>query len=703
MPIVKENQLDNWVRGDAREAQGLTVELVYRLVAASCPNPRKRRFPLGDSIGQHGPDGVLAVDRGYEPFVPKGLSYWEIGTGLEVQEKASKDYDSLTIEVPAHVRAESTFVFVTPLSGRRGWRYTQKKDGQVTWLEDRLSRNDWQDVRVIDGTQLVDWIHHFLPIELWLAGNVFGHEVRNVETPERRWEVLQSYGAPPFLTPEVFLVNRESTSQRLQKVFDGEISQLKLVTSFPDQAVDYVCAYLASLREELRTETAGRSLIVADMNEWNTVCDQSRNLFLIAEPALDLSGNKGSKAIQKARQAEHKVIFADPVGGPLDSSSVPLPMPHAHQLKKALRSAGFEEQKAHTLSERCGRNLSSLVRILQGHAVTPRWAVGPSSGELAFCALLGSWMDNSEGDRAAICKLTEVEYEKWIGKVREFATTSEPPVIYQAGKWQFMSRYEGWYPLGRLLFDKHLDRFLCVAIAVLRERDPQFDLPPEERYLANVYDKVLSHSPPLRKGITESLALLGSHPQALASCTPAKATDAARFAIRRILSDSDWELWASLDRLLPLLAEASPSEFLEAACNALEQPHCPFDQLFSQEVSGIFGRNYLTGLLRALESLAWDEQFLVRVCVILGDLANRDPGGNWANRPANSLAGILHPSRPETYASVHKQEVAVKTLQREFPEVAWKLFHQLSSANREYPLPSHRPIWRDSHLKNRRE
>lgn len=60
--LVSENRLDDWVRSNARDAQGVIVELVYRLVAASSPSPKERRFPLADSIGQHGPDGVLDTD-----------------------------------------------------------------------------------------------------------------------------------------------------------------------------------------------------------------------------------------------------------------------------------------------------------------------------------------------------------------------------------------------------------------------------------------------------------------------------------------------------------------------------------------------------------------------------------------------------------------------------------------------------------------
>jgi len=94
--ILTENQLDEWVRGNALKAQGVTVELVWRLVAASSPKPRERRFPLGDSIGQPGPDGVLFTDFGFDPFVPEGRSFWEIGAGTGAGAKATSDYTELT-------------------------------------------------------------------------------------------------------------------------------------------------------------------------------------------------------------------------------------------------------------------------------------------------------------------------------------------------------------------------------------------------------------------------------------------------------------------------------------------------------------------------------------------------------------------------------------------------------------------------------
>ena len=70
--MITENQLDRWVRANSRDAQGVIVELILRLVSVSCPRPKSRRFPLGDSIGQPGPDGELDTDIDFNPLCRKG-------------------------------------------------------------------------------------------------------------------------------------------------------------------------------------------------------------------------------------------------------------------------------------------------------------------------------------------------------------------------------------------------------------------------------------------------------------------------------------------------------------------------------------------------------------------------------------------------------------------------------------------------------
>jgi hypothetical protein len=347
------------------------------------------------------------------------------------------------------------------------------------------------------------------------------------------------------------------------------------------------------------------------------------------------------------------------------------------------------------LAQKSDGNLSALLRCLQNLSLMPEWAQGTDAAELAIAQLLGAWNENSQADKAVAENLSGNPYGEWIGKMREIALRPGTPLIQRDGVWKIVSRYEGWYALGPRLFDEHLDRMKDAVVSVLRERDPKFDLPPDERYAASIHGKALKHSHVLRKGLAESLALIGSHPKALTSCSFGKADATAVLAVREILDKADGVLWASLNDLLPLLAETAPREFLDAVEKALNSDPCPFDTVFAQEGSGIMGSNYMTGLLWALETLAWDAEYLTRVVVILGELAARDPGGNWANRPANSLSTILLPWLPQTYAPMPKRRSAVETLLKERLEIAWKLLLSLLPSAHQVSSYSHKPAWRE--------
>ena len=194
--------------------------------------------------------------------------------------------------------------------------------------------------------------------------------------------------------------------------------------------------------------------------------------------------------------------------------------------------------------------------------------------------------------------------------------------------------------------------------------------------------------------MAEGLALLGSQPDALIHCGINKRQDIAVLTIREMLNTADWRRWGSLNNLLPILAEAAPEEFLSAVDKAVQQSPCPFDSLFSQESSGVGGRIYTSGVLWALECLAWDKTYLVRACVTLGGLAAHDPGGNFSNRPANSLTTILLPWLPQTTAPIPKRKVAVETLIRNSPTVAWKLLLSLLPNQHRSSIGTYKPIWR---------
>ncbi len=288
-----------------------------------------------------------------------------------------------------------------------------------------------------------------------------------------------------------------------------------------------------------------------------------------------------------------------------------------------------------------------------------------------------------------------MDYNSWIASLREVLQQHDNPLVLRNGHWEVADRKTIWDTLGPRIFDAHLDRFKDLAVEVLTELDPQFQLPTEERYAASIHGKVLNHSEDLRQGITETLALLGNHGDKLNNCTLHKPKTTATMVIHEIFEQSDWQLWGSLNNLLPILAEAVPGEFLNSVENALRQSHCPFDELFSQEDNGIWGQNYMTGLLWALEVLAWDEDHLGRVALILAELASHDPGGNWANRPVNSLSTILLPWYPQTLADINKRIAAIYGIKNDFPNIAWKVLLALLPNSHQTTSGAYKPRWRN--------
>ena len=313
---------------------------------------------------------------------------------------------------------------------------------------------------------------------------------------------------------------------------------------------------------------------------------------------------------------------------------------------------------------------------------------------LALAVLIGAWNDKNSNDLQAASSVLGISYEEWTHKAQKLLVCSGSPLTLKNGIWRVRDRTRLWETLGSYILDRNLDAFQTVAVRVLKDRDPAFELPVKERYAAGIYGKVPVFSDELRKGIAEGVALLGSRPEKCSNCSQYKAERTATLVVRELFSDAEWVLWGSLNRLLPDLAEASPLEFLNAVAKALRSRTCPFDELFAQEGDGIYGGNYLTGLLWALEGLAWDKDFFVQVCTLLGELAGRDPGGQWDNRPSNSLATVMLPWRPHTLAPFEKRQVAVKTLLRDCPDVGWKLLLNLLPDQIQTTSGSHRPRWR---------
>ena len=169
------------------------------------------------------------------------------------------------------------------------------------------------------------------------------------------------------------------------------------------------------------------------------------------------------------------------------------------------------------------------------------------------------------------------------------------------GHWKVADRLTLWESEGQLFTNDLLEKFGLLTVQVLLESDPELELEKNQRFAANINGRKRNYSKWMRRGVAETLALLGAKPEALSTCTEGKAQYVADTTVRELLSNADSERWASLNDVLPLLAEAAPNVFLESIGGASEKPDEPFSGVFAEEVGGVIGRSYTAGLLWALE------------------------------------------------------------------------------------------------------
>ena len=283
----------------------------------------------------------------------------------------------------------------------------------------------------------------------------------------------------------------------------------------------------------------------------------------------------------------------------------------------------------------------------------------------------------------------------WKSNIRGINNYNNEIFDLKNGHWQVRGKIDILLRNASFFYDHHLDLIKNVFLKILSDTHPMFDLKPEDRFASTIYGKYPKYSPELRKGISETLVFLGIYGKELKHCTLHKPEETVFLTIRELFNKADWRLWASLNDILPILAEAAPDEFMTSVETALKQSPCPFDELFKQEKGGVAGTNYMTGLYWALETLAWSEEHLSRAILILAELAAHDPGGKWANRPAHSIITILLPWLPQTMASVEKRVASLRGIQRNFPEIAWKIVIELLPKQHQASSGSHKPKFRN--------
>lgn len=257
------------------------------------------------------------------------------------------------------------------------------------------------------------------------------------------------------------------------------------------------------------------------------------------------------------------------------------------------------------------------------------------------------------------------------------------------------SPFDAWTNASINLTRNDFELLYKSAIEILSEINPAFQLVSEQRHMASMFGKTREFSAWIREGVIQSLILTSIFGDKLKFDLPLNAEIWVDRIVAELLSTDSSEMWKSFEGKLPLIAEAAPTSFLNAVERHLTNTESPISSLFEEDPGFITAHSYHTGLLWALESLAWFPKFLSRAALILTKLSVIDPGGSLSNRPINSLFQIFKSWRCQTLASFDERMDVLKLISEREPEIAWTiLISMLPDSTGGVAFPTHKTRWR---------
>lgn len=654
MELITYEDLTRWA--DTIESESLLPRLIALLIYETTPLSTKVDMPWGSATRLGGYDGMVICEEETH-FVSKGNSIWELGSNKNCKKKADDDYHKRKSNPLGIDPSECTFYFVTS----RVW--TKKDD----WVHKRISEGFWKDVKVYDATILSQWLGVAPVTSRWLASQKGMNKIPadGVLTAE---EYLKEWCTGPKgikLQPGCVTAGRSAEKEQLLTALKGEASLISIKAPSREEAIAFAIASADTFEEEEeKRRFFARTLIVDDAASYRQL---STNFLL---PHIFIPRFDDADCLSRGVTNGHYVIR--PLGMEDRSERVTFSLPpiDPYELLHTLQESGLSFDYAQRLSRGSGRNISVLRRLIGFPSDKTKWELRDDTRDLLPALLVGCWDGTNNSDRRLLERVSSMSYDDYEERLYQWKNFEDAPLVEVDRSWRLNSPIDVWNKIGCLLSLPKLDLLKeCFKIAF----DIDNSAAEAKSESASDHDVGANNgcSGFAKEGLTQSLILMVK--------TSGTSFSYGQLWVDEIISDllsnASGKTWITLGRYLPLVAEASPESFLKAVEESLGETDPAIMEMFEAD-RGSFGITH-SGLLWALEGLAWFPDYLLRVSQILLKLWELDPGGQNANRPLNSLMGIFLPWHPQTFASSKDRLGALTLITKKDEWYDWELLERL--------------------------
>ena len=385
---VRTSDFERWA--DYAEAKTELPEIVKQLVFAAGRQVETNIFKSREENYNSGWDGIVHNNKAHQ-FIPEGESYWEIGTNKRYQKKAEEDYNKRTKQTKRETRKNSTFVFVTP----RLWT----KKGE--WEKSFLKHGEWKNIKVIDRTDLSDWINQY-PIQKYIfLKRYLNISVDGISDLDSKWEIWSKATSPNM---PAYLYNLEIAKhkQRFKNWAKGEPERSFVIAA--DSELEGLSFLKCLLDEE--------DLLFAKIK--CVVFSKSESIFpFVSKDKECIAIISGSELADTCLGCGcTKVIQIITRGMPVDHIDISLGLLDYNSLMAfASENKG---RNIEAIARHCGYSRTLIRQALSKSSKAPKWIGNERNIEIVkILSFLGCIVSNDENLKQTALYLSSGEFKRY--------------------------------------------------------------------------------------------------------------------------------------------------------------------------------------------------------------------------------------------------------------------------------------------------
>jgi addiction module HigA family antidote len=680
---IRATDIETWVVRNIPARTRLAV-LLRTLVNSTGSGIMKIDFPGNDDAERPGWDGYIEAAQA-TPWIPAGLSGWEFGTNQDVKAKADDDFAKSMKSIAKAERYQTTFVFVTP----RHW------PGKTDWIKKKKTKGQWSDVRAYDSSDLEQWLEQSISAQAWFT-NETRRASNGVRSLDKCWADWADAASPP-LAGSLFASAIDGAKRTMLSRLSKQPDEPTVIAA---DSVEEALAFLAQLfgptgGDELE-RYRDRVLVFDELGVLPKLAQGIKNFIAVA------ANREVERELAPLARSMHTIVVYPRNAANANPHMVLEPLNY-EAFCASLEGMGYGRDDVTKYSNESGRSLTVLRRRLTNVPAvrTPEWAADhEATTSLIPFLFIGAWSSTNTTDQTALALLANADsYEELEKECQRLARLNDPP-LWSVGTYRgVISKIDLLFVIADSITAQNLRHYFDMAKMVLGEDDPKLDLPEGERWAASIHGKSREFSAALREGVSETLVLLAVHGKHLFRARLGFDCEVAVTGlIRELLTPLKTRILEANDCDLAAYAEAAPHEFLSILEEDLKTDNPETYGLMRPAGTSVFGGCPRTGLLWALEGLAWNPSTLPRAALVLAQLGGIEINDNWANKPIRSLESIFRAWMPQTAADHDTRLRVMKLLADKFPKVAWKICIEQIYMDHQTGHYSHKPSWRnDAH------